>query len=141
MYNYEEFFNNFDFRKLLIIFGLMSTQLGIYTTTNIVNKIDSPCHVFIIYVFGQFGYYFKNFELSPKSSIVIVCLILILFFSLVFNEIIELNFFGLSFNTKRNIVLRADNEMNNNLKSQNYETSEDVESLIELQDMENNQYN
>ena len=32
MYNYEEFFNNFDFRKLLIIFGVMSTQLGIYTT-------------------------------------------------------------------------------------------------------------
>ena len=33
-----------------------------------------------------------------------------LIFSLIFNEIIEINCFGLSYNTKRNITERAENE-------------------------------
>ena len=141
MYNYELFFNNFNFNKLLIILGLRSTQLGIYTTTNIINKNDSPCHVFIVYVFGQFGYYFNDFSSPVRTSMVILCLIFILFFSLVFNEIIELNFLRLSFNTKRNIVLRAENETNNTLKRENFSSSIDSESLIELPDNEIEQYN
>ena len=41
---------------------------------------------------------------------VIISLILILFLSLIFNEIIEINFCGLSHNIKRNIMARAESE-------------------------------
>ena len=71
----------------------MFTQLGLYTTTFLIDKIDSPCHVLIAFIFGQFAYYFQDFELPPGSGLVIVYLIFILFFSLILNEIIELNFF------------------------------------------------
>ena len=60
--------------------------------------------MFIIFVFGQLAYYT---DFGRNSVLIIICLIFILFLSLVFNEIIELNFCGLSFNTKRNIILRA----------------------------------
>ena len=71
------------------------------------NRDNTPCHVFIIFVFGQLAYYI---DFSRISLIVIFCLIFILFFSLIFNEIIEINCFGLSINTKRNISLRANKE-------------------------------
>ena len=93
LYDYKGYFENFKSSELLIIFGLMFTQLGLYTTTFLIDKIDSPCHVFIVFVFGQFAYYFQDFELPPGSGLVIVYLIFILFFSLILNEIIELNFF------------------------------------------------
>ena len=93
----------------------MATQLGLYTTLFFVDKNDSPCHIFIVFVFGQFAYYFQNFEWTGKTAIVIVFLIFILFFSLVFNEIIELKFCGLSFNTKKNIVFRGEAEVKESL--------------------------
>ena len=71
----------------------------------------SPCHAFIIYVFGHFSYYL---DISIKSIIVFISLIIILFFSLIFNEIIEINFWGLSYNTKRNITIRAESDENLN---------------------------
>ena len=62
------------------------------------NKNNTPCHIFIIYVFGQLALYM---DFSVNSIAVIICTIFILFMSLLFNEIIEFNFFGLSENTKK----------------------------------------
>ena len=115
MFKYQEYFDKFDYIELLIILGLMATQLGLYTTLFFVDKNDSPCHIFIVFVFGQFAYYFQGFKWKEKTVLVIVFLILMLFFSLVFNEIIELKFCGLSFNTKKNIICRAENEVENTL--------------------------
>ena len=115
MFKYQEYFDKFDYIELLIILGLMATQLGLYTTLFFVDKNDSPCHIFIVFVFGQFAYYFQGFKWTEKTVLVIVFLILMLFFSLVFNEIIELKFCGLSFNTKKNIICRAENEVENTL--------------------------
>ena len=104
---YDDYFNNFNKTELIVIFGVLITQflLNLFLLATI--KVNSPCHIFIIYVLGQFAYYI---DFSQKAIIVLCCLILILFFSLIFNEIIEINFFGLSFNTKRNIILRAESE-------------------------------
>ena len=134
IYHYSDYFNNFNSTGLLVILGLvitepffkqmligafnpiftiMSTQLGLYTTLFFIDRNDSPCHIFIVFVFGQFGYYFYNFEINAKTSIVIICLVLIFFFSLVFNEIIELKFCKIAHNTKKNITQRAENEVGN----------------------------
>ena len=86
--------------------GLL-TQCEARLKSLIINKNNTPCHLFIMYVFAQFAYYL---DFSIKSIIFIFCYIFILFWSLIFNEIIELNFWGLSDNTKKNIMLRFEIE-------------------------------
>ena len=49
--------------------------------------------------------YYTDF--STNSIIFIICLIFILFISLIFNEIIEIKCFGLEENTRNNIAKRA----------------------------------
>ena len=107
--DYEEYFNNFNGTELLVIFWVMITQLGLYLSLMITNRNYTPCHLFIIFVFGQLAYYI---DFSGISIIVLLCLIFILFMALIFNEIIELNFCGLSDNTKRKISVRAVTESN-----------------------------
>ena len=113
LYNtYSEYFNSLDTKEILVLLGVMSTQLGVYATVLLVDKTDSPCHIFIVFTFGQFGYYFyEGVDSGGKLAGIIICLILMLFFSLVFNEIIELRFLGLAYNTKRNIAERAELEV------------------------------
>ena len=102
--NYKEYFNNFNGRELLSIIGVIITQFGLYLSILFTNKNNTPCHIFIIYVFGYLAYYL---DFSSHSIVIIICIIFILFMSLIFNEIIEINYCGLSKNTKRNIILRA----------------------------------
>ena len=138
MNDYENYFNNFNTEELLVIFGVMITQLGLYLCLLMTNKNYTPCHIFIVFVFGQLAYY-KNFKI-PNSIIVIIFLILILFLSLMFNEIIEINFWGLSNNTKRKIIARAEIEYSDVEKCDtlvdNYD-SEKNENMIELKEEEN----
>ena len=102
-----EYFDNFNINEFFVVIIIMVTQFVLYLCTLITNKNYSPCHIFIIFVFGQLAYYF---DFSKYSIIVIICLIFIFFFSLVFNEIIEINIWGLSDNTKKNIMIRAESE-------------------------------
>ena len=82
------------------------------------------------------------FNLNEYSVIVIICLILMLLFTLVFNEIIEINLWGLSYNTKRNIIERAkrDGDETFIVKSETFEENnekdDNAENLIELKDNE-----
>ena len=103
--NYVEYFYNFNSTEVLVILGLMATQLGLYICCFLIDKNFTPCHIFIVFIFGQLTYTFKEAENYLVVSI--ICFIFILFFALVFNEIIELNFCGLSYNTRRNIIERA----------------------------------
>ena len=110
--NYLTYFSSLDTKEILVLLGVMSTQLCLYASLLLVDKNDSPCHIFIAFTFGQFGYYFyKNIKHAEKLIGIIICLIFMLFFSLVFNEIIELRFLGLAYNTKRNIAERAELEV------------------------------
>ena len=111
---FKEYFNNFNYKHLLIALGVIFSQLGINITSLFAAKYNSPCHVFIIFVFGQIAYYIDFSGLFP---LVVVLLIIILFLSLIFNEIIEINFCKLSYNTKRNISNRA--EVDTLLKNDN----------------------
>ena len=131
-FDYKEYFDSFNGKELLVILGLMVTQFGIYMSLFIIDKKDTPCHIFIVFVFGQLAYYYKLTEISIVS---IICLILILFFSLIFNEIIELNFLGLSQNTRKNIINRANTDfegalfVKNEALEGNYETQKDGKEI------------
>ena len=102
-----QYFNNLNGIETIKLLAFMISQLGIDLCCFITEKNYTPCHIFIIYVFGQLVYYI-NFSL--KSLIIFICFFLILIFSLIFNEIIELNFYGLSDNIKRNIINRGELE-------------------------------
>ena len=105
----DKYFNNFDVNELLVMLGIISSQFVLNIAYLFTIKNYSPCHVFIIFVFGQLAYYVDSEEGILIRILVIVCLILILFLSLIFSEIIELNFCKLSYNTKKNIAKRAEN--------------------------------
>ena len=139
--NYIEYFQNFNASKLLVILGLMSTQLGLYTSLFFIDKNESPCHIFIVFVFGQFGYIFWNLRFiqdGRKIAGIIILLALILFFSLVFNEIIELRFFGFAYNTKRNITERGAIETDNTMLLNNNASDGRTSNTIEMSDKDSN---
>ena len=106
--NYGDILSNLGGIEILKVLGVLFTQVGINLGTLFTTKNCSPCHLFIIFVFGQVAYYI-NFDIY--RGLVISCLIIILFFSLIFSEIIEINLFGLSYNTKRNIIGRSESEI------------------------------
>ena len=126
-YSYD-YFDDFDGITIFYIIGIMITNLGIFLCCLLIVKNNTPCHIFIMFIFGQIAYYAQGTE---YLIIVIICLIIMLFFSLVFNEIIELNFCGLSRNTKRNINYRAESEIfeSNLLKNQALEEDNDSISI------------
>ena len=105
--NYDEYFDNFNSTELLVMLGSIFSTLFLTLCILFTVKNNSPNHVFIIFVLGQFSYYIN---LEKYSVIVYICLSLLLLFSFIFNEIIEINFCGLSQNTKRNISSRANDE-------------------------------
>ena len=119
----------------------MSTQLGLYTSLFFIDKNESPCHIFIVFVFGQFGYIFWNLRFiqdGRKIAGIIILLALILFFSLVFNEIIELRFLGFAYNTKRNITERGAIETDNTMLLNNNASDGRTSNTIEMSDKDSN---
>ena len=104
--NYKDYFGKFGVAELLVILGVIATQFSLNLCILLTNKYYSPCHIFIIFVCGQLAIY-VNIPFGWKMILVIICLLLILFLSLIFNEIFEINVCGLSDNTKRNISKRA----------------------------------
>ena len=130
----DAYFSNFNLTEILVMLGLLITQLGLYLCTIMTIRNYTPCHVFTILIFGQLANYL---DFSAVSIVLIICFVFILFISLIFNEIIEINFWGLSDNTKKNIIARAEAE-NANLEK-NYtmnsidENGEIRETMVELE--------
>ena len=131
--NYKEYFNNFNTKELFVILGVMITQLSLNLSLLFTIKNNSSFHVFIIFVFGQMAYI--NYTIN--SIIIIICLIFVLFLSLIFNEIIEINFWDLSYNTKINIIKRAELEKGNIMDDDNSSYIEKGDYLIELSNEQN----
>ena len=127
-YNYD-YFEDFDAKTIFYILGLMATNLGIFLCCLIIVRNNTPCHIFIMFIIGQIAYFTQ--EIGDYIIVVIIGLIIMLFFSLVFNEIIELNFCGLSRNTKRNMASRAKDEIieSNLLKKQEFEGDDEIKVL------------
>lgn len=103
--NFEEYFNNFNYIELLVCIWTIVIQFGLDISSLFIIKNNTPCHLFIVAAFSQIFGIFGDF--SENQVAILICLIFILFMSLVYNEIIEINCFKLSENTKRNIMKRA----------------------------------
>ena len=91
-----------------------------------------PC--FYAVCFWQLAYYIN---LKGYSLLVIIGLVFIFFLTLIFNEIIEINFWGLSYNTKKNIIERANTENLLIIKSETVDSEEgNAHNIIELKEDE-----
>ena len=134
--NFGQYFSNFSVLEFFICLGLVVTQFGLYIGTLVTNKNNTPCHIFIISVFGQFANYL-NF--SSYSIAAFISLIFIFFMTLVFIEVIEINLWGLDKNTKRNIASRAEKEPSGiDLINITDENEEHEENDIDEKDKDNN---
>ena len=108
------YLDNFDYFKKAkfidyIIFVIsMFVRWTFALFSLIVIKKYTPSHVVLIIIIGEIGFAFTTGILILKIIKVIIFIFLIILI-LIFTEIIELNFFGLNKNTKKNISKRADN--------------------------------
>ena len=76
----------------------------------ITNDIFTPCHVLIVLFINELYYYFQLKENLMLNILGLFVLILLFFMFLFFIEVFELNLFGLSKNTKKNIEKRSDSD-------------------------------
>ena len=111
--------NFFDFihslsnngKEIVIFVALIIDQFFVYAVQITVIDIFSPFHVFLMKIINEFILFFstidKNINNIKVLILTLVCIVTCLIMILIFIEIIELNFCGLSYMTKKNIELRA----------------------------------
>lgn len=139
--NYNVFKSKIDMREFIyinvIIIIICFYDISVYLTI----KYFQPCHFLLILVIGRLFLYLYNIIEKPddyKGGVIHIIIYILIFFDiLIYNEIIELNFCGLNYNTKKNIKKRAlkDSE-NNEILSQGWTTSleyeeSNLESVVE----------
>ena len=108
--NFFDFINGVDQTEIYVFISLTLIQFILYSIEIIVINMFSPTHILLIYIIKDFLIVFIYLDdklpliLYVVFRIGISCCILMI---LVFTEIVELNFLGLSKMTKKNIELRA----------------------------------
>ena len=108
--NIYEYRNNFDKNDLYVII-LVIVVSCIYNLLVIVTCENfTPCHVLILLIINEYYYYLKMNKNKILNIIGFLILLLIFFMFLFFIEVLELNLFGISINTKKNIGIRANDD-------------------------------
>ena len=91
----------------------------------------TPCHILIIWIIQELRNYFGINKDLVLNILGILTLILITFMFLIFIEIIELNFFNISYNTKNNVerrsIFESFNGNNNHLNNEQNDDDDDEE--------------
>ena len=136
----SEYYKNLDSQEIGIFILLMLSRLSFNIFTLLTIKYFTPSHAVILLIIGEVSFAFEhdnNFEFS--LTIIIYCIIL--FMVLIFTEIIELNFWNLRNNTKKNISERTLTESEIPLinEEENYKEdslSEGDDSLIDIEGYE-----
>ena len=98
-----------DFIEVLL-FILSMLSRGIFILFGFIT-IDyfTPLHIVLILITGEISFLFID-EIDLKLYVKVPIFVLLIFFILIFVEILELNIFGLQKNTKKNIIQRANTE-------------------------------
>jgi hypothetical protein len=94
-----------DIKEIFIFIGLIFVHFLSYLTIYIIIDIFTPFHIFLVDILSQLILFYINdrAKIIPCSIFLFLCV----FMSLIFIEIIQLNFCGLSTMTKKNIEIRA----------------------------------
>ena len=151
--DFFDYYNNLDSNEIIIFVFLTFFQFAYNLMKFITIQKFTPYHVLLLSVLYTLIMIFITFDLDNilisilSVILVIICLIMIL----IFLEIIELNCFGLSYMTKKNIEIRArlDSDIienvimkeNNNeieIDHQNYSICLQEEKLTEMVQINSN---
>ena len=117
---------------LLIMLIQFFKNLFIFATV----EKTTPFHYLIILVIGEFSSSIIDNINIITVILKIICFCIIFFMILVFNEIIELNCFGLNTNTKKGISNRADmDNINKEMRNESI-ISEDGKDIKEIPNIE-----
>ena len=103
-FDYFENYNTYDFILcvIVIIFNF------IYNISLLLScDFFTPFHILVIRIIDEYYTYLQFNDDWTLNILGIIILILITFMFLIFAEIIEVNIFNISYNTKRNIDLRS----------------------------------
>ena len=140
---FQENINEFKYILLFILSIILefSWNLGIWLTIYYL----TPCHFIISesiseYIYYTFDYYFFKDEKENDYYIYDIilysfCYIINIFSSLIFNEIIILNFFGLDYYTKKRIQERGREDT----KNISFTTKKSTDSISSLNSQESNE--
>ena len=124
--NFKYYIDSFNTKEFFafLLHAINKVSYNLFSLLTI--KHFSPSHVIIILFFGEIEYFIVTIK-RGNYIFTIFIFILLIFSILVFTEIIELNFLGLSDNTKKNIRERA-------IKEENQRGSSFNDKDIELED-------
>ena len=128
--NFWDYYNNLDTKEILIFISLTIVQFIYNLSGFIVIDKFSPFYVLLLYMTAELIKYIFYFDIDylRESIISIIITIICLLMILIFVEIIQLNFFGLSYMTKKNIEIRSQ------IDSKLVINEEDNETKIDYQD-------
>ena len=116
--NFWDLINNYDIYDFLLCLLVVIVNAIYYLCLFLTCNYFTPCHILVVLIIHEFYFYLKINENWEYNIFGFLTLLLILFMFLIFIEIIEINIFNISYNTKKNIELRSRNESsidNNNL--------------------------
>ena len=109
MDNFWDFIDQIDKKEILLIIAITVVQFLLYSIEMVIIDMFSPFHILLINIIREYILYFVYFEPALIFEPIYVCvgICFSIFMILVFIEVVELNFCGLSYMTKKNIEIRA----------------------------------
>ena len=105
--NFFELFDNYDVYDFLLCISIIASSAIFNMSLLVTINYFTPYHIIIIQIFREFYNSLDSDNNTILNILSFFILALITFMFLVFIEIIELNIFNISYNTKRNIQLRS----------------------------------
>ena len=128
--NFHKYYRDLNKEEILIFILIMICRWFFNLFGLLIVKEYTPSHVVLMLIIGEIAFIFF-ISVIWKLIITIIIFLILLFMLLVFTEIIELNFWGLQYDTKKNITERA---KENDDFSSNYSEDDEVERIsCELQ--------
>ena len=132
--NYNIYKENYNFTEAMIFILSMFGRCIFILAGFVTLDYFTPLHIVLILIIGEISFLFND-EHNWKLYLKIFFFICLMFFVLIFVEIIELNIFGLQKNTKRNITQRSDSEEINATTLNLHSNDENGEQRLSLTDV------
>ena len=105
--NLIKYLKEFNYNDLIVCLSTIITYFIYNISVLKTNDYLTPIHILIILIINQIYNHFQTESNSVLNILSIFILLLITIMFLVFIEVIEINICSLSYNTKKNIELRA----------------------------------
>ena len=135
--SYKAYFSDLDTTEIIIFFSLILLHFITFVIVFIIIDIYTPFHVFLLMMLSYIinPIFNSDFWINKTEKYIIIFywifLIINIFMTLIYIEIIQLNFCGLSYMTKKNIEERAKLDSIDcplNIRDDDYENDNDIEN-------------